>query len=287
MALNVLIVDDSDIIRAMIAKTLRLAQLPLGDVYEASNGREALGVLDECWVDLVLADLNMPVMSGIDMIKTMRQREATAQTPVIVVSSEGATARMQELMGAGVAAWIRKPFTPEEIRDVVGGVTANMGDAAEHEELLNGAFSLVMEQFAFCFPENATKDCLPDPGQDLVLARIDFGGATCGTLSLAAPAALCSEWAANILGVEPEHAAARDAGPDALGEVINMTAGHVATGIEADAPTDLHPPVVARLERAQWDHLAAAASSRHYLVEEWPVIAVLGVRPKVARALGA
>ena len=69
MSLNVLVVDDSAVMRAMIIKTLRLSGLPLGEVHEAANGQEGLGTLDEHWIDLVLVDINMPVMNGEEMIE--------------------------------------------------------------------------------------------------------------------------------------------------------------------------------------------------------------------------
>lgn len=278
MALNILIVDDSDVIRAMIAKTLRLSQLPVGDVFEACNGKEALGLLETEWVDLVLADINMPIMSGAEMIATMRRKDSTAAIPVVVVSSEGATARMHELTSTGVAAWIRKPFTPEEIRDVVSNLTDAWNRSLEHAELLDHAFGLVMGQFAMCFSEPADGS-LPDPGDSLVQGSIDFTGASCGTLTLAAPAALCSEWAANVLGIDSDVRTALDAGPDTLAEALNMVAGRVATGLHADAATDLLPPVVRRLDRADWERLASKGTARRYLVEDQPVIATLAVRP--------
>ena len=74
MPLDVLVVDDSDVIRAMIMKTLRLAQVPVRTAFEAANGREALDLLEDNWVDLVLADINMPVMDGVEMVEQMRAR---------------------------------------------------------------------------------------------------------------------------------------------------------------------------------------------------------------------
>ncbi len=123
MAYNILVVDDSDVIRAMIARTLRLAAVPVAHLFEASNGREALDIMHESWIDVVLADINMPVMNGAEMIDRMREHPATADIPVIVVSSEGATSRMEELARCGITAWVRKPFTPEEIRDVINELT--------------------------------------------------------------------------------------------------------------------------------------------------------------------
>jgi len=118
MALNILVVEDSSVMRAIIIKTLRLSQLPLGDVHEANNGQEALKVLDGNWIDLVLVDINMPVMDGEEMINRLRQNPATADLPVIVVSTEGSQTRKDGLMQKG-AGFVHKPFTPEALRDAI------------------------------------------------------------------------------------------------------------------------------------------------------------------------
>ncbi len=286
MALNVLIVDDSDVIRAMIARTLTLAQIPLGEVYQAANGREALSMLDESWVDLVLADINMPVMSGAEMLERMRANPRTADVPVVVVSTEGATKRIESLMRLGVAAWIRKPFTPEEIRDAVTKVMMEAETRAAGTQLLDDALGLVLEQFAFAFPDAVAADDLPHAGDDVLVARISFVGAAAGSLTLAAPTGLCAELASNILGVDPEESA-HVCGGDALGEILNMTCGHIATSLDADRPTDIQPPIVTRLSATEWDRLARSSGARTYMVEDQPLLALLGLRTNPAQCLTA
>ncbi len=118
MALNILVVDDSSVMRSIIIKSLRLSQLPLGEVHEATNGQEALRVLEGNWVDLALVDINMPVMNGEEMVSRMRQNPATADLPVIVVSTEGSDTRKEGLKRKG-AEFVHKPFTPETLRDAV------------------------------------------------------------------------------------------------------------------------------------------------------------------------
>ena len=118
MALNILVVDDSSVMRAIIIKTLHLSQLPLGEVHQASNGQEALKVLDGKWIDLALVDINMPVMDGEEMINRLRQNPATADLPIIIVSTEGSETRREVLKQKG-AGFVHKPFTPETLRDAV------------------------------------------------------------------------------------------------------------------------------------------------------------------------
>jgi len=122
MALNILVVDDSETVRAVIRKTLDLARIPVDELYEAANGREALDILGDHWVDLVFSDINMPVMGGVEMIEKMCEDGLLKTVPVIVVSTEGSTTRIEQLKSKGVSAYIRKPFTPELIREVVNDV---------------------------------------------------------------------------------------------------------------------------------------------------------------------
>jgi two-component system, chemotaxis family, chemotaxis protein CheY len=125
MAFNILIVDDSKIIRSVIKKTLQISGIPVGEIFEASNGLEGLTAMREHWVDLVFADLNMPVMNGIEMLDMMAQEKLLQKTPVLICSTEGSKTRIEELFKKGVRAFIRKPITPEILRNVVKDV---MGD---------------------------------------------------------------------------------------------------------------------------------------------------------------
>jgi len=279
MAFNVLVVDDSDVIRSMIAKTLRLAQIPVGTFHEASNGKEALAVLKNEWIDLVLADINMPVMNGVVMLERMRTDPELADIPVVVVSTEGATERVDSMLESGVTAWIRKPFTPEAIRDVVAGLAPLWPLAEEREAHVDAVLGQVLETFAFVFPEPVSPADLPEPGGELVCATITFSGAASGTMSVSAPAGLCSELAANILGVDADDDDAALRGADTLGEIANIAAGHLATRLEPDHPTDLHPPVVSRLELAEWNQRLLNGVARAYIVEDRPVVVTLGLRP--------
>ncbi|HOE66790.1 MAG TPA: response regulator [Candidatus Hydrogenedentes bacterium] len=122
MGLNILIVDDSDTVRAVIAKTLTMCGLPINEVYQAPNGKVALEILAEKWVDLVFSDINMPVMGGVEMIEKMHENDLLTSIPVIVVSTEGSATRMEQLKSKGIRAYLRKPFTPELVRGVVNDI---------------------------------------------------------------------------------------------------------------------------------------------------------------------
>lgn len=116
--LNVLVVDDSSVARAMIIKTLRMAEIPLNNLHEAVNGQDALATIEEHWIDLVLADINMPVMSGDEMIDRIRDNPGWSDLPVIVISTDGSRPHIEKLVHQGIM-FLRKPFTPEVLRDVI------------------------------------------------------------------------------------------------------------------------------------------------------------------------
>ena len=119
MSFNVLIVDDSATTRGIVKKVLQLSELPLGTVQEAGNGLQALEVLRRDWVDLVLADLNMPEMGGAELIEAMSQDPLLAAVPVVVVSSEGNQTVIDSLASKGTRGFIRKPCEPAMLRRVI------------------------------------------------------------------------------------------------------------------------------------------------------------------------
>ena len=278
--LDVLVVDDSNLIRRMIIKTLELADVPMGETYEAGDGREALDIMEHKWVDLVLADINMPVMDGVEMVGHMRRSPGLAGVPVIVVSTEGSTERMSELSDLGVSAYIRKPFTPEALRDVVSSATYEWGsdEHVERPESLEDVVRTVLERFTFMWGEVLDMSDVPVPQGELLVARITVSGAVRGEMGLAAPLSLCSEMAANVLGEDPAPEVATEAAADALGEALNMVPGHVATALSLGAATGLEPPVVTRLSSEDWRRMLDGAGTVAFVAEDRPVLLRLGLR---------
>jgi len=130
MALNILLVDDSTTVRAVIARSLELAGVPVGNLHQAANGREALAILGREWIDLVFADLCMPVMDGEALVDRLHETGVITNLPVVIVSSAGSEPRIARLLEKGVRDFVHKPFTPERIREVVDQV---MG-VQEHAE---------------------------------------------------------------------------------------------------------------------------------------------------------
>ena len=116
--LDVLIVDDSAVMRSMVLKALQLSGLSLGTVYQAKHGAEGLERMREHPMDLVLVDINMPVMGGVEMIDIARANPATARVPIVVVSSESSETRVAELAEKGVE-FVHKPFDAATLRVTV------------------------------------------------------------------------------------------------------------------------------------------------------------------------
>jgi two-component system chemotaxis response regulator CheY len=113
--MNVLIVEDSEMMRGMIVKALKHGGLPVREVYQAANGVEGLQSLREHPVDLVFMDLHMPVMDGETFLRSVRAEFATAHIPVVIVSSNSSSARALRLESLG-ATFVQKPFTAQTLR---------------------------------------------------------------------------------------------------------------------------------------------------------------------------
>ena len=131
MALNVLIVDDSGVMRAMIKKTLQMTDIEFGEFHEAGDGQQGMDKLKEQWIDLVLADINMPVMNGEEMINHMKDDLELKDIPVVVISTEGSETRIDRLKQKGVK-FIRKPFEPEIISEAISELI-QIGEGNEPE----------------------------------------------------------------------------------------------------------------------------------------------------------
>lgn len=119
MGYTIMVVDDSETIRSMLERTIGMTRLPVDGIIKAANGKEALDKLAKTWVDIVFTDIHMPVMSGIQLIDEMNKNSEFRDIPVIIVSTEGSKQRIEDLQKKGIKGYLRKPFTPEDIRDVI------------------------------------------------------------------------------------------------------------------------------------------------------------------------
>ena len=117
--LNILIVDDSAMMRAMIKRVTGLCGVAIGSIFEAGNGREAIAVLEREKVDALFTDINMPVMTGTELLREIEQDGRWPQLLRVIISTDGSAARRAEADELHVSLYVEKPFRPEVMRDVL------------------------------------------------------------------------------------------------------------------------------------------------------------------------
>ncbi|MFZ0955004.1 MAG: response regulator [Candidatus Sulfotelmatobacter sp.] len=123
-SIRALIVDDSSVMRKIVERSLRQAGINISQVVEAGNGAEALGALRDNKVDLILCDINMPVMDGLEFVKQLATVENAKGVPVVMITTEGSEAHVVQALSAGARGYIRKPFTPDQVKEHVLPVLA-------------------------------------------------------------------------------------------------------------------------------------------------------------------
>lgn len=127
MGLDMLVVDDSPVTRKMVRRALGLCGLEVTEVIEAADGAEALEKLGQHHVDLVLADINMPVMNGIELVERMSRDPDLCSVPVVIVATPMSQDRVEFVLDKGARAYLAKPFRPEALRDVVVQILGTTG----------------------------------------------------------------------------------------------------------------------------------------------------------------
>jgi two-component system, chemotaxis family, chemotaxis protein CheY len=114
-----LIVDDSSVMRKIVERSLRQAGIDLDDVKEASNGAEALQTVNAMPVDVIFCDINMPVMDGLEFLKQVKTVKGADSIPIVMITTEGSESNVVQALSIGARGYIRKPFTPEQVREHV------------------------------------------------------------------------------------------------------------------------------------------------------------------------
>ena len=120
--MDVMIVDDSAAIRKILKRVLQQAEIPLGQVYEAGDGAEAVESLKQQTVQLILSDINMPNMDGLQLLSQLKSKPEWKNVPVIMITTEGSQAKVLEAVQLGAAGYVRKPFTAEQIKEKLLGI---------------------------------------------------------------------------------------------------------------------------------------------------------------------
>lgn len=122
MGKTVLIVDDSNTMRKIVSRALRQAGIDFSTILEAGDGQEALDVLSANAVDVVLSDINMPNMNGLEFLKAKAEIAAIKDIPVIMISTETGADIIDEAKSYGAKGAIKKPFTPDLINETLGAL---------------------------------------------------------------------------------------------------------------------------------------------------------------------
>ena len=120
MGKTVLIVDDSNTMRKIVSRALRQAGIEFDEILEAGDGQEALNVLAASQVDVVLSDINMPNMTGLEFLKAKAEDEAIKDIPVVMISTETGADIIDQAKALGAKGAVKKPFTPDLINDTLG-----------------------------------------------------------------------------------------------------------------------------------------------------------------------
>ena len=122
MPIDILIVDDSAAIRKILQRVLLQTECPIGKVVEAGDGLEALTALKENKIGLILSDINMPNMDGLQFLSEVKAHADFKHVPVLMITTEGAQAKVLEAVSLGAAGYVRKPFTADQIKEKLVGL---------------------------------------------------------------------------------------------------------------------------------------------------------------------
>jgi two-component system chemotaxis response regulator CheY len=118
---EILVVDDSAAIRKILQRVLRQTGMSIGTIYEAGDGQEALETLKSHRIDLVLSDINMPKMDGLQLLASVKASAAWKGIPVVMITTEGGETRVAEAVKLGASGYVRKPFTADQIKEKLTG----------------------------------------------------------------------------------------------------------------------------------------------------------------------
>ena len=117
---KVLIIDDSAVMRKIIQRNIQQSGLLVDEFFEAGDGREGLEKVTSNNIDLILCDWNMPNMTGIDFVKAVRVSGQKSNIPIVMVTTEGGEAKIEEAKNSGANGYLTKPFTPDQLKSKLG-----------------------------------------------------------------------------------------------------------------------------------------------------------------------
>jgi two-component system, chemotaxis family, chemotaxis protein CheY len=119
---DILVVDDSAAIRKILTRVLRQTGMAIQTIHEAGDGQDALAVMAQHRIDLVLSDINMPKMDGLQLLASLKASPQWRSIPVVMITTEGGETKVAEAVRLGAAGYVRKPFTADQIKEKLVGI---------------------------------------------------------------------------------------------------------------------------------------------------------------------
>ena len=119
---DVLVVDDSAAIRKILTRVLRQTGMAIQTIHEAGDGQDALALMAQHRIDLVLSDINMPKMDGLQLLGALKASPQWHNIPVVMITTEGGETKVADAVRLGAAGYVRKPFTAEQIKEKLVGI---------------------------------------------------------------------------------------------------------------------------------------------------------------------
>ncbi|HOO47511.1 MAG TPA: response regulator [Deltaproteobacteria bacterium] len=278
MKYNILLVDDSNVVKTALIMILNRSSLPIDQIYDASDGVEALQILDANRVHLVITDINMPNMDGEELIERMRSDPAKKAIPVVVISTEGSSVRIEHLKSLDIKAYLRKPFKAEDVHTMVSD-TLLTGMKKSPFEFLLQAMQQVMPSMASMSPGFPESGDVPVMQGDALNVNIAYSGWHSGEIGLILERQVVSRIAARIMGLDDAEDISDDMIDDALRELMNVICGHFITLMYGDKSVlDVATPQVFPVKNALCNMLRSSPDIHAFMLDDAPALGRIRIR---------
>ncbi|MBN2297775.1 MAG: response regulator [Deltaproteobacteria bacterium] len=275
---NILLVDDSNVVKTALIMILSRSSLPIDQIFDAADGVEALSILDSNPVSLVITDINMPNMDGEELLERMRSDPDKKMIPVVVISTEGSTARIEHLKSLDIKAYLRKPFKAEEVNTMLSDILLT-GMKKSPFEFLIQAMRQVMPSMASMSPYFPESGDVPGMQGDALNVNIAYSGWHKGELGLILEHRLVSRIAARIMGLDDAEDISDDMVEDALRELMNVICGHFITLMYGEkALLDVSTPQVFPVKNALCNMLSSSPDIHAFMIDDSPALGRIRIK---------
>jgi len=269
---NILLVDDSNVVKASLIRILSGSSLPVDQIFDAGDGIEALGILESNSVSLVITDINMPGMNGEELVERMRSDPAKQGIPIVVISTDGSAARIDRLKSLDIEAYLRKPFKADEVTAVLSELLLTGMEKSPFEFLIQ-AMRQVMPSMADTSPRFPESGDVPAMEGEALNVRVGYSGEHTGELGLILESSLASRIAARIMGLDDSEDIPGDMIEDALRELMNVICGHFTALMYGDnALFNISTPQVFSVKNALCNMLKSSPDIHAFMIDDSPAL---------------